>query len=334
MTVVAGALLPDGAMIAADCRISWRSPKGALHTDTAIKLVKLGTATIVGYSGDVQTVQYLLPHLLQGLDRRRTDPISIARWLPRFLRRTYRALARWYPIGPVDFMVAASLRGKPTRVQRGLLWSSVEGMRSLEAANWLAARCYNELASGTSELIAVPASSEGLLYAMQSPEFVPVICPPLSVLAIGSGHRAVEYLDRFAPLIMCGRPDRACDRFLDALSSYFIESNDSTIGGAVLMAHAVDGRVHSLPYRQDMPDGQYIEIKQEGHRFSLHNSRTGRTVPLRYPSEILGRPPVVPLVFDDFKDALEPYREQIRQLNEEITVRLNRFYSGLADDSS
>ncbi len=190
-----------------------------MATDFAMKLIRLSDSNLLGFAGDVQTVQYFIPYIFRHLSRRRTDAVSISRWLPRFFRRTYRALACQYPIGQVEFMVASSIRGRPTIVHPGLIRTSLECMRVLGSPNWLALRCLKQLDSPLDE-IAIPDSNLGMLYVMRSPDFTPLHCPPMSVMAIGSGQAAIEDLERHSPFIMCGRPDRAPERFLDALSTY------------------------------------------------------------------------------------------------------------------
>src|SRR6266496_210790 len=128
MTVVAGCVLPDGALLGADCRVTVRRRNGSAYvSDNAAKIVRLGPATAVGYSGDVPTVSWLFGHLFgPQLKRRRLDPVSIRRWLPRFLCDTYARLARLYRVAPVSFLVASSVRGRPTRIPKALAWATLE----------------------------------------------------------------------------------------------------------------------------------------------------------------------------------------------------------------
>ena len=81
MTMVAGARLADGVLIAADCRVTWEAPTGPLHTDDAQKLIKIGSSTMLGYAGDLTTVNYLLPHIYWTLrqPRRRDDAVTVRR---------------------------------------------------------------------------------------------------------------------------------------------------------------------------------------------------------------------------------------------------------------
>src|SRR5262245_36316783 len=118
MTLVIGTLLDDGAMLAADCRVTWTGPSGPVYTDVAQKLIKFSSAPahLFGFAGDLPTVQLLLPHIAAQFERRRTDAMSVWRWLPRFLRTAFRAAARMYSIDSVEFIVAASVPNRPAIV--------------------------------------------------------------------------------------------------------------------------------------------------------------------------------------------------------------------------
>ncbi len=115
MTIVAGYLPPDGALLGADCRVTMQGRGGPICTDVAQKIIKLGPASAIGYSGDILAVASLLANLWRELPRRRSDPLSLRLWLPRFFRYICRRLrALNYPQPSVSFLVASSLIGKPT----------------------------------------------------------------------------------------------------------------------------------------------------------------------------------------------------------------------------
>src|SRR5260370_34849846 len=94
VSVVAGCLLTDGVLIAADTRITYPSAGGSeIHVDNAIKIFPFASGTAIGYVGDVGTASVLLQHLISGPDRMaRTDPISLSNWMPRLLRSVYSRL--------------------------------------------------------------------------------------------------------------------------------------------------------------------------------------------------------------------------------------------------
>jgi hypothetical protein len=323
MTMVAGARLVDGVLIAADCRITWETPKGFLHTDDAQKLIRVGDSTVLGYAGHLTTVNYLLPHIYATLrqPRRRGDAIAVRRWLPRFLARAYRALARHRSIDQVHFMAAGSIKGRLARLDRDLLWETIEQTHTLQVNNWLAVRCLDQFTNSHEQTLTVPDSSEGLLYVMSSPEFKPKDVPPLGVQAIGSGRAAADVLQTYRPLIMCAHPDRAPDMFSDALSGYFVEHGLSTVGGMLMISHAFNGGVTSLLLSGG---DKQIEAKRDGAYFHVRNNATGKEIRLKYPSELLRVPPRNPVLFDDFTEAMEADRERMRSLREEIVHRLGQ----------
>src|SRR5260221_852433 len=311
MTMIAGCVLPDGVLMAADCRISWAGLPFA--SDEAIKLVKLGDANVVGYAGDVRTMSWLLGHLLgPQLSHRRTDPVSVSRWLPRFLRATYLALGRRYPVRPVDIMVAASLKGRPTLLPRATLMGAVYQTKALDITNWLAVRCIREFEKRADPII-VPDSTAGLLYVMSSPDFEPRSSTGLTVAAIGSGMSVVNDLDLYTPLLMAGRPDRAVNAFVDALGGYYSESAAPGVGGALIMARLDRGRVWSLCLSEPTNGGQ-VEVFSRDGRFHVRNTATGQVVSLRYPAEIVKATAPRQMVLDDFKSSFAKERERRRTL--------------------
>src|SRR5688572_26468434 len=97
MTVVLGCHAVDGVFMAADCRLVRQQGASRVLVDYAQKTVQLGEQSILGYAGDLETVALLLGQLFgPQLRKRRLDPASVRRWLPRFLRATYAVLARSY----------------------------------------------------------------------------------------------------------------------------------------------------------------------------------------------------------------------------------------------
>ena len=327
MTMVAGARLADGVLIGADCRITWQYPNGTLlHTDDAQKLIKIGDSTVLGYAGHVDTVNFFLPHIYWTLrqPRRRRDGVSVRRWLPRYLRRSYRALARRHSVGEVHFMAAASIKGRPARIDRAVLLETVKQTHSAMTNNWLAVRCLDQLDGRNDKTLVVPDSSEGLLYVMSSPLFRPMEVPPLGVKAIGSGREASDFLDAYRPLLMCGHPRDAADVFFDALAGYFVEQGVTSVGGMLMMSHAFDGRNTSLLFSAD---DKSIKVTNESSYFVVRNTATGKHIRLKYPSEVVTQRPRGHLLFDDFRDAMEPERDRMRSLRQELIKRLGELHS-------
>jgi hypothetical protein len=313
--MLAGALLPDGAIIASDCRVSWVSDKGVVHTDYAQKIVRLGEASALAYSGDIETFHYLLPHIARRVRLRRSDPVSLELWLPRFLRTTYRAMARYLAIGPLTVMVAGSLKGRPTSLPRARIHEMIEATHRLGVNNTLMFRCLRDFLARR-EPVRVPGSTQGVLYVMESPKFKPQFCPPLGVIAAGSGSDVLAHLRTYQPLIMCGPEEMSPHLFLDAIGAYLIKG-ESTVGGMLLVSHARNGRLQSLCFQQPDIDGPGVSIRQQGDRFIVREA-DGRETQLLYPHEILRNKPVRPIVFDGLRTILSKNREQFEGLEREV----------------
>lgn len=310
--MIAGCVVPDGVLMAADCRISWTRLPFAV-SDEAVKLVKLGDANLIGYSGDVQTISWLFGHLLgPQLAHRRLDPISVRRWLPRFLKATYEALARRYPVNDVSFMVGGSVRGRPTRLPRGDLAGFVYQTKALDATNWLALRCLREIESEADPIV-VPDSTKGLLYIMSSPDFTPRSCKGLGFAGIGSGRLVVNHLELYAPLLLTARPDRVVDVFVDALGSYYTETSEPGVGGALIMAHLDRGRVQSLNLSEPTERG-HAEVFLRDGRLHVRNTMTGQVVCLRYPEEIMASTVPRRLILDEFRTSFAKEGERRSKL--------------------
>jgi hypothetical protein len=112
-------LLTDGVLIAADTRISYSSSGGPeYHVDNAIKILPFAAGTAIGYVGDVAAASFLLQHMINGRDRRkRTDPINLTTWIPRFLRVAYSRMKPELKKN-VSFMVASSIHDRHMIVER------------------------------------------------------------------------------------------------------------------------------------------------------------------------------------------------------------------------
>src|SRR5271166_3591456 len=117
MSVVAGCLLLDGVLLAADTRITYTRSDGSLvFVDNALKIFPFAPGTAIGYVGTVDTASMLLQHLIAGRERRtRTHPMCLHRWIPRLLRAVYQRLPSDLQ-RQVSFMVASSFANSPRTV--------------------------------------------------------------------------------------------------------------------------------------------------------------------------------------------------------------------------
>ncbi len=303
MTVVAGCLLPDGALLGADCRVTCTQPDGSkIQSDTAAKITRLGPASAIGYSGDIRTVSWLYGHLYKQLPQRKLDPISIRKWMPRFLRDLYNRLAQRYQVGPVSFLTASSIQGRPTQIPKSLVWASLERSSDLGLNNWLILQLLNDIKS-PGEYFEVPNSSMGILYEMKSPDFNPHDYPPLSFTAIGSGKAVDKTLDTYSILFAVEPTHRAVVWFIDALTQFLNETEKRTVGGLILVAQLQNGNVTHVGF-DDAPGKRKSRVgiaSKNGH-FIVYAS-DGREVKLKFPGEI-ARKHLRNLIVDDLKTAI------------------------------
>lgn len=210
MSVVAGCLFLDGVLLTADTRITYTRPDGSkVYVDNALKVLPFAPGTAIGYVGAVETASALIQQLIDGRDhRKRIDPASMTRWIPRLLSSAYRRLGQSMS---VSFIVASSFEGRTTRVERNkigeILFQAVSnGLTRLSGTLPL------DILGTNAPFVRIPNSSAAILYAMHSPEFEPRFCPPLSFMAIGSGGAATEAIQRAhaGGLAYAICPDRVC----------------------------------------------------------------------------------------------------------------------------
>ena len=247
MTVIAGALTADGVLLAADCRLSWRRGTVMAVADDAQKIIPLGSQTVLGFSGDVQTVAALMEQLFapQQLERRRFDGVSVKRWLPRFLRATYVALARTQAMRDCTFVVASTVPKRKHEIHTRELVRFMSTMARLKQNNYLAVRMW--MTGAVNNLISVPGSSFGLLYQLDSPTFKVQDVSPLNCIAAGSGAEPVlRSLQTYSPLLFCGRPGFSIGWFMEAIAAAFATMDINSVGGLFVTVAMSGGEVRVL----------------------------------------------------------------------------------------
>jgi hypothetical protein len=233
MSVVAGCLLLDGVLLAADTRITYtRSDGSHVFVDNALKIFLFAPGTAIGYVGTVETASLLLQHMIAGRDRRkRTDPLRLYRWIPRLLRAVYRRLPSDLQ-RQVSFMVASSFADTPKTVETATIWrmlfeASKNGMNSITGT-----LPFDILSSGKA-IVQIPNTCDGMLYSMSSPNFEPRVCPPLGFMAIGSGHKVVEDVERDHARIVLGDVNSPweADWFRRAIKNFVERNSVDEVGG-------------------------------------------------------------------------------------------------------
>lgn len=256
MSVVAGCLLPDGVLLAADTRITYTQPDGStVYGDNAIKIFPFAKGTAIGYVGDVTTASYMLQYLIQGRDRRkRTDPMRLYHWIPRILRALFR---RAPTPKSVAFMVASSFQNQCTQIER-----SVVGNMLMDAVKdgltGLSGTLAFDILNSSKSVVELPNTCASILYTMSSPTFEPILAPPLSARAIGSGRMVVESLRRHQASIIFDDPlSGAGPSLFRLMIQGYVETND--IDG-------VGGLYPILKVRGDdcIPCGQHTQTHKQG----------------------------------------------------------------------
>ena len=302
MTIVLGCHAVDAVFMAADCRLVRQQGASRVLADYAQKTVQLGEQSILGYAGDVETVALLLGQLFgPQLRKRRLDPASVRRWLPRFLRATYAVLARSYPhrLRECSFLVGSTLAGRPHSVRL----IDVLGLDVPDGHNnILAMRTLRELLAGRDSAV-VQGSSEGMLYELRAPDFEPRDHSVLGWAAIGSGTpTAARVMARYAGVIFSAEPKLGLGWFMEAMALVMAENHDDGVGGMFLASVLTEGAVEALLAGGSERNASATLVVEDG-RFVQVDSQGNRKIPLRYPGEIFEVPPRRPEVF-------EPYRSE------------------------
>jgi hypothetical protein len=201
MSVVAGCLLLDGVLLAADTRISY--PRSHVFVDNALKIFPFAPGTAISYVGDVETASMLLQHLIAGRDRRkRNHPVCLHRWIPRLLHAVYDRLPSDSQ-RKVSFMVASSFADRPKTVETATIAQMLsDGVKN--GMNSISGTLPFDILNSGKAVVQIPNSRDGMLYEMSSPKFEPKACPPLSFMAIGSGRTVAEDIERNHARIVLG----------------------------------------------------------------------------------------------------------------------------------
>ena len=155
--------------------------------------------------------------------------------------------------------------------------------------------------------IEVPGSSLGLLYCLNSPDFIPIDYSPLTFATMGSGAEDMRMaLDKYAALIFCDHPALSVGWFMEAMATAFAKmSVVSSVGGLFLITILSRGKVEAILHSHCRPN-EGCEVIIENGRFVQVNRRTGRRLALRYPGEIDKTPPTALKTFSPYRTFWTP----------------------------
>lgn len=284
--------------IAADTRITYRQNDGSeVHVDNAQKVLPFAPGTAIGYVGEVETASRLLQHMIAGRDRRnRIDPVSLRHWIPRFLRAEYRRLPPPFR-KDVAFMVGSSFVDRPFVVEKAkigrIIFEAVKGGMTGFTGSLL-----TDILFTNAPYIPLADTCAGFVYTMRSPDFVPVLCPSLESVAIGSGSGVVESIQRTEALILIDNPghfELHAHWFRLAISGFVERQNISSVGGLypVIRVRGNDFQEIGQSTQQYKRGSSEIEgdvrLLVENGRWVQKNRTNGKEIPLELPWNLLKR---------------------------------------------
>ncbi|MGC2629402.1 MAG: hypothetical protein WA265_05530 [Rhodomicrobium sp.] len=318
MTVIAGASLFNGVMLLSDCRttITWPGGKSDVHADIAQKIFPLTLTTAIGFSGDGQTAARLIKNVYYYLrHRKRVDAVSMNRWLPRFLRFTYRNISRKHRVAPLSFLVASVVPDHPNIIERRKVHEFMEIFRLKRSPiqrNFIPDVVVRIIMMpAEARYIAIPGTVRGLLYAMDAPDFIPRHVEPLNYHAIGSGEGTIREIDKIADWLLAGQPGNDLIEAMalrDAVSEFIAAEGIVNVGG-MFPCLKVDHRgVTLLGHSMGLP-GEQVSVcfDPTRGRWSQSNDKTGKRMELMPPWEIDPSKIKTSILFDDWADATRSF---------------------------
>lgn len=307
MSVVAGAVLLDRVLIAADCRLTvYRSgfKQPPEHHDTVLKLFPSGPWSVAGFVGDdVAAAEIMRVLLLQSRNRPVTQqplqsmvkwhPLRVERWMPRFLRSAYRETGSRLLFA---VMLATVAPGIPTVLTK----SAASALLSLAAQKQgvvagpiadMAFQTYNSPKGSA----AIPRTCAGHLTVLRAPHFVPERYGVLEFAAIGSGAYATySGMNETADGMFNGLGMELA-LFDAAIADFCARGGIATVGGLrptyVIGCQGVKPVPREVVKRIDLPTEETIEIvPMSPHLWLQRNATRGTEVAIRPPWEILSAP--------------------------------------------
>lgn len=307
MSVVAGAAQLDYVILTADSRVSWTT--GATITRTAdfgLKVLPLTPLIAMGFvANDVRLTGRIIRNVLDGLPtRRRLDPYSLYRWLPRFCKFRYAALRSRIPLA---FVVASVLPRRPTPVPRRTLLDLLDKIVQHAALqrNYLPDFLVRSLMTPAElDPVEIRARACPLLYTLEAPEFRPVIAPPLSHVVIGSGRDAAVEVNRYSDAVagFSDQPFLAAVSLCEAIRRYIGATGHLDVGGSfpALLVHA--SGIAPVELRAEIA-GRRIDLSCVGGTWTQRNFDSGKVFPLLEPWNLPTQTPAQDQRFDDWQNA-------------------------------
>ena len=309
MSVIGGSSLIHGVLMSADCRVTVSRPSGVnVRLDNLQKIIPIAPHTVIGFVGDVRTAARLFKLVVEALpSRKRSDPMSIMQWLPRFLRHNYTT-----PGPSVVFMVGSVIRDHPNVVHRDALIRVLDRITSGSA--WQQNTIPDYIMRGLmtpehAKALAYPQFPRGLLYTLAAPNFEPRHFPSLHCVAIGSGSGAEEEIYLYDAAITGSDPGfefMAAHQLREVMRLYAEKHGIDTVGGLSPAYFIHAGGIHPFGFETEMPlGGARIQLSvNERGRWVQRNLSSGKEIELALPWEF--SPGSSDQLFNDLTQA---YRE-------------------------
>lgn len=324
MSVVAGCSLFDGVLITSDCRATFQMrDQPDIYSDTVLKVMAVLPHTAIGFVGDIEAASYLLKCLLLELRKQdRTDPISLANWIPRLFRHKYGRFAHQYGKRPIHFMIGSVLVDRQNIVKREAVFELIRTIgfgESQVTRNWIPSLLFNLANTSKSgdEWIEIPGTCRNILYTLNSPSFEQRHVLTLQFAAMGSGESCVEEIRRYHDTIFAFQPGNAGleDMWLRESIRHFIQERKIQSVGGLYPVIKVTGREEPqhIGLSTEIPvGGTKIELmfNPRSYQWKQRNLTSGKEMPIIMPWDFLRniRQQIRNRTFDDFDLAYSDFR--------------------------
>jgi hypothetical protein len=283
MSVVAGCSLLDGVILGADSRVTFQSQ--GTYRDTLQKLIFFTNHTAIGFVGDIATAAHLLKSMKKAQGDRR-NAVTLRHWLPRFFAYEF---ARFPKATGVKFMVGSVIPGRPNVIDKAAAAQAVFNAvhsRPSGAINGISPLFLRIMGAPTPK-VRLFDQPEGLLYTMQSPDFIVRSYEPFNAIAIGSGVGLQEKVVQVADQIFFGTIPNADVNWLGRSMNHFLRANDvHSVGGSFPIVKITAAGL--LPMSRQtvlITKGVAYELVFERDRWVQRNKTAGEEIRLALPWE-------------------------------------------------
>jgi hypothetical protein len=284
MSVVAGCSLLDGVILGADSRVTFESQ--GTYRDTLQKLIFVTNHTVIGFVGDIATAAHLLKSMKNAQGGKR-NAVILRHWLPRFFAYEFK---RFPKAAGVTFMVGSVIPGRPNVIDKAAAAQAVVNAvqsRHSSTINGISPLFLRIMGAPTSK-VRLLDQPEGLLYTMQSPNFIVHTYEPFSAVAIGSGKELEEKVLEVSDLIFFGTMPNDDVNWLGRSMNHFLRANNvQSVGGSFpIVKITAAGLIPMTRQTVFITKGGAYELIFEHDRWVQRNKTTGEEIRLALPWEL------------------------------------------------